>query len=208
MIIPCIDLMGGKVVQLIQGREKFLELPDPLAVLAKFADYPQIQVIDLDGALGRGDHSEIIRELCLRKPCRVGEESARWKRPCKWSRVARSKLLWEAARLPPNGINSEFLENLLAAVPREKLMIAWIASAIALRYAAGGKHCRSILLKRWCNSSPTAQNSSALTLMPRANFREPIWRGLKACGLLLSCPLPPPAVLPRMKKSRPWKKSV
>ena len=53
MIIPCIDLMGGKVVQLVQGREKFLELPDPLAVLEKFAAYPQIQVIDLDGALGR-----------------------------------------------------------------------------------------------------------------------------------------------------------
>ena len=63
MIIPCIDLMAGKVVQLVQGQEKFLELPDPLAVLEKFAAYPQIQVIDLDGALGRGDHCEIIREL-------------------------------------------------------------------------------------------------------------------------------------------------
>ena len=49
MIIPCIDLMGGKVVQLVQGREKKLELPDPLAVLAKFESYPQIQVIALHG---------------------------------------------------------------------------------------------------------------------------------------------------------------
>ena len=52
MVIPCIDLMGGKVVQLVQGREKKLELPDPLAVLEKFANYPQIQVIDLDAAIG------------------------------------------------------------------------------------------------------------------------------------------------------------
>ena len=51
MIIPCIDLMDRKVVQLVQGKDKFLELPDPLAVLEKFSSYPQIQVIDL----GRGD---------------------------------------------------------------------------------------------------------------------------------------------------------
>ena len=37
MIIPCIDLMGGKVVQLVQGKDKALELPDPLAVLEKFS---------------------------------------------------------------------------------------------------------------------------------------------------------------------------
>ncbi|MDE3181627.1 MAG: 1-(5-phosphoribosyl)-5-[(5-phosphoribosylamino)methylideneamino] imidazole-4-carboxamide isomerase, partial [Acidobacteriota bacterium] len=38
MIIPCIDLMGNKVVQLVQGREdsKVLELPDPLQVLERF----------------------------------------------------------------------------------------------------------------------------------------------------------------------------
>ena len=37
MMFPCIDLMGGKVVQLVQGREKRIELPDPLAVLEKFS---------------------------------------------------------------------------------------------------------------------------------------------------------------------------
>ena len=72
MIIPCIDLMGRKVVQLVQGKEKALELPDPLAVLEKFSAYPEIQVIDLDAAMGREGQADIIRELCRRKPCRVG----------------------------------------------------------------------------------------------------------------------------------------
>ena len=124
MIIHCIDLMGGKVVQLIQGREKFLELPDPLAVLAKFAGYPQIQVIDLDGALGRGDHSEIIRELCRRKPCRVGGGIRTVEKAVQVVAGGALKVIVGSSAFTSDGINSTFLENLLAAVPREKLMIA------------------------------------------------------------------------------------
>jgi len=124
MIIPCIDLMAGKVVQLIQGREKFLELPDPLAVLAKFADYPQIQVIDLDGALGRGDHSEIIRELCRRKPCRVGGGIRTVEKAVQVVAGGALKVIVGSSAFTSDGINSSFLENLLAAVSREKLMIA------------------------------------------------------------------------------------
>jgi phosphoribosylformimino-5-aminoimidazole carboxamide ribonucleotide (ProFAR) isomerase len=124
MIIPCIDLMGGKVVQLIQGREKFLELPDALAVLAKFADYPQIQVIDLDGALGRGDHSEMIRELCRRKPCRVGGGIRTVEKAVQVVAGGALKVIVGSSAFTSDGINSTFLENLLAAIPREKLMIA------------------------------------------------------------------------------------
>ena len=54
MIFPCIDLMDGKVVQLIQGREKALEGDDPLTMLERFQGFPEIQVIDLDAAMGRG----------------------------------------------------------------------------------------------------------------------------------------------------------
>jgi phosphoribosylformimino-5-aminoimidazole carboxamide ribonucleotide (ProFAR) isomerase len=124
MIIPCIDLMGGKVVQLVQGREKFLELPDPLAVLEKFAAYPQIQVIDLDGALGRGDHSDIIGELCKRKPCRVGGGIRTVEKALRAVQGGAHKVIVGSSAFTPSGINSEFLRLLLAAVPREKLMVA------------------------------------------------------------------------------------
>ena len=124
MIIPCIDLMGGKVVQLIQGREKFLELPDALAVLEKFGAYPQIQVIDLDGALGRGDHSEIIRELCRRKPCRVGGGIRTVEKAIHVVEGGALKVIVGSSAFTSDGINSTLLENLLAAIPREKLMIA------------------------------------------------------------------------------------
>ena len=72
MIIPCIDLMGGKVVQLVQGREKALEGGAPLAMLEKFAAFPQIQVIDLDAAIGTGANDEIVELLASRAVTRVG----------------------------------------------------------------------------------------------------------------------------------------
>ena len=124
MIIPCIDLMGGKVVQLVQGREKFLELPDPLAVLEKFAAYPQIQVIDLDGALGRGDHSEIIRQLCQRKPCRVGGGIRTVDKALRTLQGGAYKVIVGSSAFTSSGINAGFLQILVDAVPREKLMIA------------------------------------------------------------------------------------
>ena len=33
LVVPCIDIQDGKVVQLVQGREKALEGPDALEML-------------------------------------------------------------------------------------------------------------------------------------------------------------------------------
>ena len=72
MIIPCIDLMGGKVVQLVQGREKALEGGTPLEMLDRFAAFPQIQVIDLDAAMGKGSNDDLVELVASRAVARVG----------------------------------------------------------------------------------------------------------------------------------------
>jgi phosphoribosylformimino-5-aminoimidazole carboxamide ribotide isomerase len=72
MILPCIDLMDGKVVQLVQGRDKALEGDAPLEMLRKFAAFSEIQVIDLDAAMGRGENSALVELLASRARCRVG----------------------------------------------------------------------------------------------------------------------------------------
>ncbi len=72
MIIPCIDLMDGKVVQLVQGREKALEGAPPLEMLERFRAFPEIQVIDLDAAMGRGENSSLVELLASRAKCRIG----------------------------------------------------------------------------------------------------------------------------------------
>ena len=73
MIIPSIDIMNGKVVQLRQGKEKLIELEeDPVEFACKFSKLPAVQVIDLDAALGKGDNSEIIKDICRVANVRVG----------------------------------------------------------------------------------------------------------------------------------------
>lgn len=72
MIVPCIDLMGGKVVQLVQGREKVLEGGSPLEMLERFSAFHEIQVIDLDAAKGQGSNDEIVELIASRVTARVG----------------------------------------------------------------------------------------------------------------------------------------
>jgi phosphoribosylformimino-5-aminoimidazole carboxamide ribotide isomerase len=72
VIIPCIDLMDGKVVQLVQGREKALEGGSPLEMLEKFRAFPQIQVIDLDAAMARGSNDALVELVASRAVARVG----------------------------------------------------------------------------------------------------------------------------------------
>ncbi len=126
MNIPCIDLMGRKVVQLVQGNEhrKALELPDPLAVLEKFAGYPEIQVIDLDAAMGREPQADIVRELCQRKPCRVGGGVRSINRARDVVSGGAHKVIVGSAAFTLQGINDEFLKKLSSVLPRERIMIA------------------------------------------------------------------------------------
>lgn len=127
MIIPCIDLMDRKVVQLVQGREKKLELPDPLAVLAKFASYPQIQVIDLDAAIGgpaASGNAAIVRELCARKPCRVGGGIRSVERAAQVVNEGAVKVIVGSSAFTAQGINHEFLRTLAVSIPRDRVMIA------------------------------------------------------------------------------------
>jgi phosphoribosylformimino-5-aminoimidazole carboxamide ribotide isomerase len=72
MLIPSIDLMGGKIVQLVQGRKKALEFDDFAVWVDRFSKYPLVQLIDLDAALGTGNNVALVRELARQLPCQVG----------------------------------------------------------------------------------------------------------------------------------------
>ena len=72
MLIPSIDLMGGKIVQLVQGEKKALEFDDFEQWISRFKEYPLIQLIDLDAAIGTGNNRKLLRQFTDRLVCQVG----------------------------------------------------------------------------------------------------------------------------------------
>ena len=114
MIIPSIDLMDGKAVQLKQGKEKVLEREDVLELAKYYSRFGEISVIDLDAAMNKGDNEELIKEICKIAHCRVGggiRDKEKAKRIL--ANSAKQIIIGTAA-------NEEFLSKL----PHDKVLVA------------------------------------------------------------------------------------
>jgi phosphoribosylformimino-5-aminoimidazole carboxamide ribotide isomerase len=72
MLIPSIDLMGGRIVQLVHGEDLALGFDDLEYWIDRFSDYPLVQLIDLDAAKRQGDNRHLIETIVRRLPCQVG----------------------------------------------------------------------------------------------------------------------------------------
>lgn len=124
MILPCIDLMGGKVVQLVQGRQKALEEASVDQVLDRFRPFPQIQVIDLDAALGSGENTSLVSSLCRRAVCRVGGGVRDVARARSLLEQGAYRVIVGTAAFHTAGIHHDFLRRLRKTVGREHVIIA------------------------------------------------------------------------------------
>src|SRR6201986_2416590 len=72
MLIPSIDLMGGRIVQLVQGEKLKLAFDDFDYWIERFSKYPLVQLIDLDAAMGNGNNRSLIEMIAKRLPVQVG----------------------------------------------------------------------------------------------------------------------------------------
>src|SRR5206468_7468219 len=71
-LIPSIDLMGGRIVQLVQGEKLKLAFDDFEYWIDRFSSYPLVQLIDLDAAMRQGENRALIESIAKRLPCQVG----------------------------------------------------------------------------------------------------------------------------------------
>jgi len=114
MIVPSIDLMQGRAVQLRGGRDLVLDGGDPLARLEEFAVAGEVAVVDLDGALGRGSNAGLIREMVRRAPCRVGGGIRDLDTARAWLDAGAARIMIGTAASP----------DFCSALPRERVIAA------------------------------------------------------------------------------------
>jgi phosphoribosylformimino-5-aminoimidazole carboxamide ribotide isomerase len=72
MLIPSIDLLGGRIVQLVQGEKLRLAFDDFEYWIERFARFPLVQLIDLDAAMRQGDNSALVEQIAKRLPVQAG----------------------------------------------------------------------------------------------------------------------------------------
>jgi phosphoribosylformimino-5-aminoimidazole carboxamide ribotide isomerase len=154
MIVPCIDLMDGKVVQLVQGREKALEGDTPLRMLERFAAFPVIQVIDLDAAMGRGANDEIVELLASKAAIRAGGGVRTPERAVKLLEQGARKVIVGTSAFTKTGVNHELLESMARAAGSDPILIALDSK--------GGR----IVVKGWRESTEMTAESVIRELEP------------------------------------------
>ena len=124
MLIPSIDLMGGKIVQLIQGERKALEFDDFDYWIARFSGYPLVQLIDLDAAMGKGSNLELVKMICKRLPCQVGGGVRTVERAQALVDSGTKRVILGSALLKDGTVNVTFADDCARTLGAERLTFA------------------------------------------------------------------------------------
>jgi phosphoribosylformimino-5-aminoimidazole carboxamide ribotide isomerase len=158
MLIPSIDLMGGKIVQLVQGERKALEFDDFEEWIARFSSFPLVQLIDLDAAIGTGHNQDLVREFVHRLPCQVGGGVRSIQTAQQMLSSGAKRVILGSSLIRDGQPDTVFAEEAACAVGREKLVFAIDSKQgrVAIR---GWRQLTSIAplemvaaLERWCTA--------------------------------------------------------
>jgi phosphoribosylformimino-5-aminoimidazole carboxamide ribotide isomerase len=124
MLIPSIDLQGGRIVQLVQGEKLAIEATDPEVWIRKFTGFARVQLIDLDAAKGQGDNATMVATICRRLPCRVGGGIRSIERAQAVLDDGAQAVIASSALFRGAAVDVEFARALAAAVGAERVIAA------------------------------------------------------------------------------------
>jgi phosphoribosyl-ATP pyrophosphohydrolase len=114
VIVPSIDVVAGRAVQLIGGETEAVDGGDPSKWMERFRLVGEVAVVDIDAARGDGENHEVIARLCDMGRVRVGGGIRDVETATGWlDRGAEKVVIGTAAE-----------EDLLARLPRDRVIVA------------------------------------------------------------------------------------
>jgi phosphoribosylformimino-5-aminoimidazole carboxamide ribotide isomerase len=123
MLIPSIDLLGGRIVQLVQGEKLRLAFDDFEYWIEKFSKFPLVQLIDLDAAMRQGDNSALVAQIARRLPCQAGGGIHSVERARQVLDAGSKRVIIGSALFSEKGtVNTEFATELADAVGADKIV--------------------------------------------------------------------------------------
>ena len=124
MLIPSIDLMAGKIVQLVQGEKKALEFDNLDYWIERFSKYPLVQVIDLDSARSAGNNRLLMNQIVRRLNCQVGGGIRSLATARELLEAGACRVILGSALFQNNQINIQYAANLESALGSAALVFA------------------------------------------------------------------------------------
>jgi phosphoribosylformimino-5-aminoimidazole carboxamide ribotide isomerase len=124
MLIPSIDLQGGRIVQLVQGERLAVETTDVDGWIRRFSGFGTVQLIDLDAAKNAGANEPLIRTVCARLPCRVGGGIRTPERAAELVAAGATAVIVGSSLFKDGTVNVPAVQQLAASVTPERLIAA------------------------------------------------------------------------------------
>lgn len=124
MLIPSIDLQGGRIVQLVQGERLAIESAAIDDWIERFRGWPKVQLIDLDAAKGAGDNRDIVARVCAQLPCRVGGGIRTLERAREVLALGATHVILGSALFQGGTVDTALAARLQQALGRDRLIAA------------------------------------------------------------------------------------
>jgi phosphoribosylformimino-5-aminoimidazole carboxamide ribotide isomerase len=122
MLIPSIDLLGGRIVQLVRGEKLRLAFDDFEFWIEKFSKFPLVQLIDLDAAMRQGDNYALVSQIAKRLPVQAGGGIHSIDRARQVLEAGARRVIIGSALFSAEGVNSAFASDLADSVGAENIV--------------------------------------------------------------------------------------